>query len=99
MISYIDTGICNLGSLTRAFEHLGVVLSPVEEPSALDAARAIVLPGVGAFGDAMAGLRDQGLIEPLKQAAKRGKPLFESALECSFCSRAARSMDIRKASG
>jgi imidazole glycerol-phosphate synthase subunit HisH len=76
MISYIDTGICNLGSLRRAFEHLGVALNPIRHPSDFEAARAIILPGVGAFSDGMAGLRDQGLIVPLRQAAERGKPLF-----------------------
>src|SRR5262245_41478655 len=39
-------------------------------------ARAILLPGVGAFGDAMASLRSQGLVEPIRRAAARGVPVF-----------------------
>jgi imidazole glycerol-phosphate synthase subunit HisH len=76
MIWYVDTGICNLGSLSRAFQRLNVVLHPVRHAGDIESAKALILPGVGAFGDGMASLRDQGLIEPLRRAAWGGQPLF-----------------------
>jgi glutamine amidotransferase len=76
MITYIDLKIGNIGSLLRAFDHLGAPLRPAHGPAALDGASAIILPGVGAYGDGMASLRDQGLIEPLRAAATSGTPFF-----------------------
>ena len=76
MIACIDTRIGNLGSLLRAFDLLGVSPRLVERPADVEAADAIILPGVGAFGDGMASLREQGLIEPLRRAAGKGTQLF-----------------------
>jgi glutamine amidotransferase len=76
MICYVDTGICNLGSLARAFKRLDIGLRPIRGADEIDSAEAIILPGVGAFGDGMASLRAQGLVEPLRRAAKSGRPVF-----------------------
>lgn len=76
MIVHIDLGTGNLGSLLRAFQHLGVQLAPAASGTCLETAGAIILPGVGSFGDGMASLRDQGLVEPLLRAAAAGVPIF-----------------------
>jgi glutamine amidotransferase len=76
MIVYVDTRVGNLGSLLRAFNLLGISPKAVECPDDVQTAQAIILPGVGSFGDGMASLRSQGLIEPLRVAASQGRPLF-----------------------
>ena len=76
MIGVIDLGISNIGSVLRAFQRLGSSPVVVNNARALTAARAIVLPGVGAFGDGMAALRAQGLVDPLQEAARSGRPIL-----------------------
>lgn len=76
MIGLIDSGICNLTSVVRAFETVGAPVSIFTQPQQLEAASAIVLPGVGAFGDGINGLAERGFVEPLRQAAARGTPLL-----------------------
>lgn len=72
----IDYGIGNLGNVVRAFQRLGAEVRLSEDPADLEWAERIVLPGVGAFGDGMAGLRARGWVEPLRQAVAMGKPLL-----------------------
>jgi len=74
MIAIIDYGMGNLRSVQKAFERLGAEAVMVTTPAELAAAGKIVLPGVAAFGDAMAQLDRQGLIEPLVKAIKDGTP-------------------------
>ncbi|GBD08393.1 Imidazole glycerol phosphate synthase subunit HisH [Candidatus Thermoflexus japonica] len=72
----VDYGIGNLGNVVRAFRRLGAEVRLQERPEGLDWADRIVLPGVGAFGDGMAGLTARGWIEPLRQAVAAGIPLL-----------------------
>jgi glutamine amidotransferase len=76
MIGIIDLGISNIGSVLRAFQRLGSSPALLEDASAVSTATAIVLPGVGAFGDGMAALRSRGLEAPLQEAARLGKPIL-----------------------
>jgi glutamine amidotransferase len=82
MIGLIDYGAGNVRSVYKALETVGadVQLFPnpagTGRPNELLAADKIVLPGVGAFGDCMAGLRRAGLIEGLLQAVEQGRPLL-----------------------
>jgi imidazole glycerol-phosphate synthase subunit HisH len=76
MIALIDYGISNLRSVQKAFAHLGVEVTLVDTPDQLAQADRLILPGVGAFRAGMDGLRQRGLIEPIKQAARDGKPLL-----------------------
>jgi len=76
MIALIDYGISNLRSVQKAFEHLGTKVTLVDTPGGVAQAERLILPGVGAFPAGMLGLRERGLIEPLKQAARDGKPLI-----------------------
>jgi imidazole glycerol-phosphate synthase subunit HisH len=76
MIALIDYGISNLRSVQKAFEHLDTVVTLVDTPDRLAQADRLILPGVGAFPAGMRGLRERGLIEPIKQAVREGKPLI-----------------------
>ena len=58
-IKVINYGLSNLLSVQRAFEHLGAQVEFVNTPEGVLAAEALVLPGVGAFKDGMAGLEDR----------------------------------------
>lgn len=62
-IAVIDTGICNLRSVTKALEAVGADVRVVEAPSGLagSAASGLVLPGVGALRDCVASLRRSGM--------------------------------------
>ena len=76
MIALIDYGISNLRSVQKAFEHLGASVTLVDTPEMVAKAERLILPGVGAFPAGMKGLQERGLIEPIKQAARAGKPLI-----------------------
>ncbi|MBM3673080.1 MAG: imidazole glycerol phosphate synthase subunit HisH [Actinobacteria bacterium] len=66
-VAIIDYGMCNLDSVQRALEECGASATITDEPADLDHADRIVLPGVGAFGDAMARMRARGLDTALKE--------------------------------
>lgn len=72
----IDYGIGNLYSVRRALESQGAEVLLSGEAKDVEAADRLVLPGVGAFADGMRGLRERGLVEPIKQYAATGKPLL-----------------------
>lgn len=75
-IQIIDYGLGNLFSIQQACESLGaeaIVSSAVDEFGAVDG---IILPGVGAFGNAIEKLRELNIVEPLKEAVNAGKPLM-----------------------
>jgi imidazole glycerol-phosphate synthase subunit HisH len=72
----IDYGAGNIRNVEKAFEAVGVLAERVSTPAAVDEADVVVMPGVGAFGDMMAALRERGLVEPIQRAAREGKPLL-----------------------
>jgi imidazole glycerol-phosphate synthase subunit HisH len=76
MIALIDYGISNLRSVQKAFEHLDTEVTLVDTPDRLAQADRLILPGVGAFPAGMKGLQARGLVEPIKQAVRDGKPLI-----------------------
>lgn len=76
MISILDYGMGNLRSVQKAFEHQQVAARIITTPREVEAADKLILPGVGAFADAMAHLREQGLIEPIRRHVAAGKPLL-----------------------
>lgn len=76
MISIIDIGVSNVGSIVQAFRRVGAEAVPTADPGEVEEAPAAVLPGVGAFGDAMAILRERGLAEPVQRRFHAGKPLL-----------------------
>jgi glutamine amidotransferase len=76
MIALIDYGIGNLRSVEKALGAVGAEVLLTSDPAAILAADKVVLPGVGAFGDGLAGLAARGLIEPLNELVRRGTPLL-----------------------
>jgi len=76
MIAIIDYGMGNLRSVSKAFEAVGHQAIVTREPSSIQNASHVVLPGVGAFGDCMAHLDQYGLIDSIKAAIQSGKPFL-----------------------
>ncbi len=76
MIAVIDMGISNVASVFRALERVGASSVETARPATLARAAAVLLPGVGAFGDGMASLRQQALVEPLRRAVAAGTPIL-----------------------
>jgi imidazole glycerol-phosphate synthase subunit HisH len=72
----VDYGVGNLHSAANAFLHLGAEVEMVERSEDLERARCLVLPGVGAFGEGMAGLHQRGLVDPLRAYAASGRSLL-----------------------
>jgi glutamine amidotransferase len=75
-VALIDYGLCNLLSVSRAFRYCGFEPYLVSSPEEIRQATRMILPGVGAFEMGMAGLRTRGLIEPILDYAKSGRPLL-----------------------
>ena len=76
MVAIVDYGVGNLFSLRSSFQSIGVETVVTSDPNVIRAADRIVLPGVGAFGDAAQKLRDSGLADVVVAEAKAGKPLL-----------------------
>ena len=76
MIAVIDYGRGNLGSVENALGRLGMRAVVTQDPRVIEDARALVLPGDGAFHDAMGNLQSLGLLEPLKAALDEGRPFL-----------------------
>ncbi len=76
MIAIIDYGMGNLRSVQKGFEKVGHQATITSDPREIAAAAHVVLPGVGAFGDAMHELRTRGLIDTVRQAVDSGKPFL-----------------------
>ena len=85
MVAVVDYGVGNLFSLCSSLSAIGAEAVVTDDPSLLAAADRIILPGVGAFGDAADKLRERGLFDVLRDLAATGKPLWAFALACSFC--------------
>ena len=76
MIAITDYGVGNLFSLQSSFHAIGEEAVVTNDINEIKAADKIILPGVGAFGDAAKKLKDSGLDEILKEEVKTGKPLL-----------------------
>ena len=72
----VDSGVGNLWSALKAVHRFTPSASITEEAKQVEAADAIILPGVGTFKAGMEGLRVRGLVEPIQAAAKRGVPVL-----------------------
>lgn len=76
MIAIIDYGVGNLYSLSHSLAYLGLECQVTRDPRRIQAASRLILPGVGAFGDAMAKLEDTGLTPLIRRKAGEGTPLL-----------------------
>jgi len=75
-IVLIDAGTGNLRSVQKALESVGANVERTDDPDKVSNAQKVVLPGVGAFGDFMSGLKARGLEEAVKDIAERNIPLL-----------------------
>jgi glutamine amidotransferase len=76
MIALIDYGAGNVRSVQKALRAVGAEVRMSHDPEAILAAEKVVLPGVGAFGDCIDGLRRAGLVDALRRVVEEGKPLL-----------------------
>ena len=76
MIAIVDYGAGNLRSVELAFARIGVQAQVTQDAAAITTADGVLLPGVGAFADAMGALERSGLIPAIREAAANGRPLL-----------------------
>ena len=76
MVAIIDYGVGNLFSLKSSFAQIGEEAVVTADPAVIAAADHVILPGVGAFGDAAKKLRDSGMADVVLAEAAKGKPLM-----------------------
>ena len=76
MIAIVDYGRGNLGSVEKAFRRIGMPASITQDPRSVDEADAVVLPGDGAFHDAMSNLERLGLTPALRRALAGSRPVL-----------------------
>jgi glutamine amidotransferase len=76
MIAIVDYQMGNLRSVQKGFEKVGHEATVTDDPTVLERADKIVLPGVGAFRDAIAQLRRRELVEPITAGIDAGKPFL-----------------------
>lgn len=75
-IALIDHGVGNLRSVQKALQAVGADVRLTSDPNIILAAQRVVLPGVGAFADAMQGLATRGLVDVIQTLAKNRTPLL-----------------------
>ena len=76
MIAIVDYGRGNLGSVEKAFVRVGMPAVVTQDPTVVDGAEAVVLPGDGAFHDAMSNLQALGLLAPLRACFGSERPFL-----------------------
>ncbi|MCC5829251.1 MAG: imidazole glycerol phosphate synthase subunit HisH [Phycisphaeraceae bacterium] len=76
MIGIINYRMGNLRSVQKAFEHVGASCLLLDAPGMIDRATKLVLPGVGAFGDGMKHLDEDGWIDPIRRFIQQGGPFL-----------------------
>lgn len=83
-IFIVDYGFGNLYSIANAFKYLGVDANISDKSDDIKKASAVVLPGVGAFGDGMKALKLKGFFEPIIEFSESGKPILGICLGMQF---------------
>lgn len=76
MTAIIDYGAGNLMSVKKALDYIGAKSGITSDPAEIEKADSVILPGVGAFGDAMDSMRSRRLDDAVKKAALSGKPFL-----------------------
>ncbi|MCB2342302.1 imidazole glycerol phosphate synthase subunit HisH [Clostridium estertheticum] len=76
MIAIVDYGVGNLNSVQNALKSLNILSIISSNAEEISKCRSIIVPGVGAFPDAMKNMKETGIDEVIKQAAKEGKPIL-----------------------
>lgn len=76
MIAIVDYGMGNLRSVSKAFDLQGYSAAVTRDRDLISEASGLVLPGVGGFGDSMRNLEEYGLITPIKEYIRSGRPFL-----------------------
>jgi glutamine amidotransferase len=76
IVTVVDYGAGNLHSVSKALTHLGAGVVIARDGEAIERAERLILPGVGAFGEGMAGLARRGQIEAVRAFAASGRPFL-----------------------
>ncbi|NEQ69827.1 MAG: imidazole glycerol phosphate synthase subunit HisH [Symploca sp. SIO2D2] len=76
VIAVVDYDMGNLHSACKGLEKAGAITKVTDSPADIEAADAVILPGVGAFDPAVQHLRSRNLVEPIKNAISSGKPFL-----------------------
>ncbi len=76
MIAIIDYGAGNMHSIEKALEYVGAEVQVTDDPAVVDQSQAVVLPGVGSGGAAMARMSERGLDDAIRKATRQGKPFL-----------------------
>ena len=76
MIALVDYGAGNIHSIEKALEYVGATVQVTNEPTVVAEAEAVVLPGVGSAGSAMAQITQHGLDDAIRTATQQGKPFL-----------------------
>ena len=85
MIAIIDYDAGNLKSVEKALKSLNQEVIVSRDSSEILQADKVILPGVGAFGDAMNNLDKFGLVDTIKEVARKNTPFLEFVWDCSCC--------------
>jgi glutamine amidotransferase len=76
MIAILNYGMGNLRSVQKALQRVGAHADVIDSPDQIASAERLILPGVGAFADGMAHLRERAMVEPLLAFAESGRPML-----------------------
>lgn len=76
LVGIVDSGICNLGSISRALERAGGTVKVITQPQDIAACPRLLLPGVGSFPAGMESLKAKGLDDAIRAFALSGKPVL-----------------------
>lgn len=95
-IALIDYGMGNLRSVEKALEHVGLKVIRTSDADVVKGARAVVLPGVGAFRDAMENLHRLKLYGPILSHIEKGKPFLGICLGLQLLLKEATSLEKRR---
>ena len=88
MITVVDYGLGNLGSIQNMLKKIGVESAIAADPDAIDQAAKLILPGVGAFDNGMRLLAERGLVDVLRgHALERGTPILGICLGMQLMTR------------
>ena len=85
MIGILDYGMGNLLSVQNGFQYVGLKAELCNDPDRLSRFDRLVMPGVGAFRDCIDALRDKGLVEPLNEFLRSGRPILGICLGLQVC--------------
>jgi glutamine amidotransferase len=98
-IFMIDMNMGNLGSVQEAFHRVGAHVEITTNPQDVRSASVLVIPGVGAFGDGIESLSDNGLIDPILIHARAGKPIIGICVGMQLLAEAGEEYGLHKGLG